>query len=279
LNLERLDRDDLPKRWRKDQPDVWAGVWSGLIGAAMRAPALNIQRDTVRITRALTTDNGRTREFILIENRGDVSPTIRAIAQDKNYERKTISGLTLWERADLSVARVGPTTLAVGAENEVDELVRVRLGERRDLQMSGDIFERFEALDRESTLRLISRDPGDLPHVFHAVFANELLEQTQVVGLALTLQNPIRARVLVRMPTAEQATRFARELHDAPQQWLRLQDSDLLLYAQPPDISRRDASIELHFDMPENSARLLLQRIARSDAGAVVAEQQQSPTP
>lgn len=276
LNLERLDRDDLPKRWRKEQPDVWASVWSGLIGNAGRAPALNIARDTARITRALTTDNDRTREFILIENRSDVSPTVRAVAQDKEFERKTISGLPVWQRSDLALARVGPAMLAVGTESEVDELVRVRLGMERDLQLSGEAFERFQSLDRESTLRLISRDPGDLPHVFHPVFANELLDRAQMIGVALSLQNPVRAHLLVRMASAEDASRFARELHDEPQRWLRMQDSDMLLYAQAPDITRRDANIELRFVVPENSARLLLQRLAKSDTGAVVAEREPS---
>lgn len=278
LNLERLDRDDLAKRWQKDQPEAWAGVWSGLLGAAERTPALNIARDSIRITRALTTDEERTREFILIENRSDVSPTIRAVSEDKNFERKSISGLALWERPDFSVARVGPATLAVGAESEVDELVRVRLGMQRDLQLTGDIFQRFEALDRESSLRLISRDPGDLTHVFHPVFTNELLEQAQIIGLALSLQTPIRAHVLVQTAAAEQATRLGRQLHDEPQRWLRLQDSDMLLYAGTPEISRHDATLELHFVVPENSARLLLQRIARSDTSTTVAAQQ-SPTP
>jgi hypothetical protein len=272
LNLDRFERDDLPKRWHKDQPDTWGGMWTGLIGAAARAPGLNLSRDAVRVTRALTSDNGRAREFVLIQTRSDLSSVRSAIGKDATFERKSISGLPVWQRPDLAVSCLGPTILAVGASSEVDELVRVRLGMQMDLQMRGQLYDRFETLDRESALRLICRDNSDLPHLFHPIFTSEFLDQAQMVGLALTLQNPVRARILLKAASAEAASRFARDLHNEPQRWLRLQDSDLLLYAQPPEISRRDEAIDLHFVVPENSARLLLQRMAKSDTGTVVAE-------
>src|SRR5881394_35337 len=52
-NLEQLDREDLPKRWRKDQPAEWQNVWAGLVGSAQRTPVLTLSRDAVRVTRAL----------------------------------------------------------------------------------------------------------------------------------------------------------------------------------------------------------------------------------
>ena len=62
-----------------------------------------------------------------------------------------------------------------------------------------------------------------------------------------------------------------RELHNEPQRWLHLQDSDLLLYAEVPAIDRQGANLELRFNLPENSARLLLQRIAKTDSPTGVA--------
>ena len=160
FNLDRFERDDLPKRWRRDQPDVWAKVWSGLIGSGERIPGLNLSRDTARVTRAIASDNsGKMREFVLIEARSNVTPVIRAVGQDKNFERRTIGGLAVWQRPDLAIARVGPTTLAVGASSEVDELVQVRLGMQSDLKITGQFFDRFQALDRESALRLVSPAP------------------------------------------------------------------------------------------------------------------------
>src|SRR5207249_10862702 len=124
----------------------------GLIGAAASTPGLSLPRDVVRITRAASTDeSGRTREFGLVEARRDVSRAVRAITGDKTFEKRTISGLRVWERPpDFAVARGGTATLAVGALNEVDELVFVRLGMKPDLKITGQLFDRFQTLDRES---------------------------------------------------------------------------------------------------------------------------------
>jgi hypothetical protein len=272
INTEQFDRDDLPKRWRKEQPDVWQTLWSGLIGPVARVPALNLSRDTLRITRATTSsDDGTVREFILIEGRDDVSQIIRAAQTDKDFHRRTVSGLPVWEKPDLAIARVGPSTVAVGTSSEVDQLVRVRLGIDVDLKITGQLFDRFQALDQESSLRLISRDPPNLPRMFHPIFAPELLENSQLLGFALTLQNPVKARLLLKLKTPESASELARNLHNEPQKWLHLQDSDFMLYAQPPDISRQAANLELHFNVPDQTARLLLQRIAKTDTVNTVA--------
>jgi hypothetical protein len=272
INTDQFQRDDLPKRWRQEQPQAWQNLWNGLLGAAGRTPVLNLVRDTLRITRAATiNDAGVVREFYLVEARGDVSRVIRAIDHDSAFQRRTINGLPVWEQADLALARVGPTTLAVGTETEVDELVRVRLGMELDLKITGQLFDRFQALDRESALRLISRDPPDLARVFHPIFVRELLDDSQLLGLALTLQNPVKARLLLKTKSTETAAQLARQFHDEPQRWLRLQDSDLLLYKQPPEATRQGTNLELHFNMSEDAARLLLQRIAKTDTGTTVA--------
>jgi hypothetical protein len=216
-------------------------------------------------------DSATVREFILIETRADVSPVIRAAQADKEFQKRTISGLPVWEKPDLAMARVGPATLAIGTSTEVDQLVRVRLGIDVDLKITGQLFDRFEALDRESALRLISRNPPDLPRMFHPIFAPELLDSSQLLGLALTLQSPVKARLLLKTKSPENASELARSLHNEPQKWLRLQDSNLVLYAQPPDVSRQNANLEVHFNVPDETARLLLQRIAKTDVAGAVA--------
>ncbi|PYJ37974.1 MAG: hypothetical protein DME81_06785 [Verrucomicrobia bacterium] len=271
INTDQFERADLAKRWRKDQTEIWPKVWSGLIGTAALTPGLNLPRDAVRITRAVATESEKTREFVLIEARRDVSRAIRRIGADKTFQRRAINGLPVWERPPgFTVARVGPATLAVGAPDEVDELVRVRLGMKPDLKITGQLFDRFQALDRESALRLISRNPSDLSRVFHPIFARELLDASQLLGLAVTLQNPVKAKLLLKLNSPETAADFARNLHDNPQRWLRFSDSELLLYSQPPEIQRQGISnLELRFTIPENSARLLIERIAKTDAPAV----------
>ncbi|MDP9003933.1 MAG: hypothetical protein M3N12_03990, partial [Verrucomicrobiota bacterium] len=57
-----------------------------------------------------------------------------------------------------------------------------------------------------------------------------------------------------------------------PQKWLKMQDSDLLLHSQTPEVETQGEDVQLRFDVPENSARLLLQRIAKADLAPVVAE-------
>jgi len=245
---------------------------------------LNLPRDAVRITRALTTNEaGETREFNLVQARRDVSKAIRAITTDKSFQKRSISGLPVWERKpasadatadkpDFAVARVGPATLAVGAPEEVDELVLVRLGMKPDLKITGQLFDRFQALDRDSALRIISRDPPDLARVFHPIFTRELLEVSQLLGLAVNLQNPVKARVLIKVNSSTRTTDLARNLHDKPQQWLRLPDTQLLLYTQTPEVQTHDSSnIELRFTMPEGTARLLLERLAKTDTPQAVA--------
>ena len=273
INTDQFERADFPKRWRKDQPEIWPKVWPGLIGAAASTPGLTLPRDAVRITRAVATDEpAKTREFTLVEARRDVTRAIRTIGSDKSFQKRTISGLPVWERPpNFAVARVGAATLAVGAPDEVDELVLVRLGMKPDLKISGQLFDRFEALDRESALRLISRNPADLSRVFRPIFTPELLGASQLLGLAVTLQNPVKARLLLKMNTSKDAAELARNLHDDPQRWLHLADSELLLYSQPPEIQRQgDLNLELRFSIPEDSARVLLERLAKTDADTVI---------
>jgi hypothetical protein len=270
INTDQFERANLAKRWRSDQPRLW----SGLMGAAASVPGLDLSRDAARITRALTTNEaGETRDFNLVEARRGLSRVIRTIGDDKTFQKRFISGLPVWERQpDFAVARVGPATLAVGAPDEVDELVLVRLGMKPDLKITGQLFDRFQALDRDSALRIISRNPPDLSRVFHPIFASELLNASQLFGLAVNLQNPVKARVLIKVNSSKNAADLARNLHDKPQQWLRLPESQLLLYSQLPEVQRQGSSnIELRFAVPEDSARLLLERLAKTDTHQAVA--------
>jgi hypothetical protein len=270
INADQFERANLAKRWPNDQPKLLPG----LIGAAASVPGLTLSRDTVRVTRALTTnETGETREFNLVEARRSLPKVIRTISDDKTFLKRSISGLPVWERRpDFAVARVGPATLAVGAPNEVDELVLVRLGMKPDLKITGQLFDHFQALDRDSALRIISRNPPDLSRVFHPIFTSELLNASQLLGLAVNLQTPVKARVLIKVNSTKNAADLARNLHDNPQQWLRLPDSQLLLYSGPPEVQRQGTSdMELRFAVPEDSARLLLERLAKTDAPEAVA--------
>jgi hypothetical protein len=128
------------------------------------------------------------------------------------------------------------------------------------------LFDRFQALDNESALRLISRDPSDLSRVFHPIFSGELLASSQLIGLAVNLQNPVKARILIKVNAPKTAADLARDVRNNLEQWLRMPDSRLLLYSQPPEIQTQGSSnLELRFTMPEQSAHLLLERLAGID--------------
>jgi hypothetical protein len=290
INADQFERANLAKRWSDEK----GKFWPALIGPAAFVPGLNPSRDTARITRALTTDeNGETKEFNLVQSRRGLAKVVKTVADDKNFRRRSINGLPVWERQsssaepapqgsgvpgstaakpDFAVARVGPATLAVGAPEEVDELVLVRLGMKPDLKITGQLFDRFQALDHESALRLISRDPPDLARIFHPIFSRELIDVSQLIGLAVNLQNPVKARILIKVNAPKNAVNVARDLRSNPDQWLRMPDSALLLYSQPPEIQTQGYSnLELRFTMPEESARLLLERLAKTDTPAAVA--------
>ncbi|MDQ3625956.1 MAG: hypothetical protein M3372_02350, partial [Verrucomicrobiota bacterium] len=272
VNTEQLQRDELPKRWAKDQAEEWQKIWSGLTASAQRTPVLNLPRDTIRVTRAMTTGPaGGIREFVLVQARGDVTPVMRSVEQEQGYERRPISGLPVYLRPDFALARVGPRTLAVGAPSEVQELVKVRLGITQDLKITGTLFDSFQALDRETAVRLISSDPPSLARFFSPIFSKELLDSAQILGLSLTLQNPVRGRLLLKMKTPKNAEDLARKVRDDPQHWLRIAESDALLYAQAPEVITAGADLEIRFPVPTDSARLLLQRVAKSNAPPALA--------
>src|ERR1700719_743597 len=50
INTAHFERDELPKRWHKEQADAWQNVWNGLVGPTARTPGLNLERDIARIT-------------------------------------------------------------------------------------------------------------------------------------------------------------------------------------------------------------------------------------
>ena len=273
VNLEQLEREELPKRWRKDQAAEWQTVLAGLIGGAARTPVLNLQRDAIRVTRALASAGAEPiHEYVLVEARTDVSRVVNSIERDKAFERRTISGLPMWSRSEYALARVGPRTLAIGGDKEVAELARVRLGISPDLKITGPLFDRFQSLKEWSAVRLVSREPATLSRLFTSIFDKELLDASSLLGLSLSFQAPVKARLILTTSSAQTAEELAARIRNEPQRLLKLQDSDLLLYAQPPAVEVDGANVELRFDVPENSARLVLQRLARVTPTPTVAE-------
>ncbi|MEP7250225.1 MAG: hypothetical protein ABI787_10660 [Spartobacteria bacterium] len=264
LDIEQFNTGPLPLRWRKEAPELWQKVGVGLLGQAAHAPALNLAQDARRVTRAFALkDRDKSQEYVLVETRGDLAPTVRTINQDDSFAKSTVSGLVVWQRPDVTVARVGPRTLAVGSLGEVDQLVQVRLGTQPDLKIDNPLLKRFQALDADSALRLVARDPADLATLFGAILPREFLDASTLLGLELNLTTPAKAHLIVQMSDAAKAKNLAAALQNEPARWLTIPGSDFVLTTEPPKVEQKDDNLDLRFDVPEGAARLLLQRLAR----------------
>jgi hypothetical protein len=177
----------------------------------------------------------------------------------------------MWLRPEYALARVGPRTLAIGGEKEVASLARVRLGIDPDLKITGPLFDRFQSLKEGNALRLVSRDPTKLGRLFSPVFSTELLDNCDLFGLSVTLQNPVKARLSLKAKSPQGAGELAARIRNEPQRLLKMADSELLLFAQPPEVDVQGSDVQLRFDVPENAARLMLQRLAKAEPTPTIA--------
>ncbi len=264
VDPRELTKSALAQRWQKEQPDLWPKIFAGLVGPGAHTPALDLAHDASRVIRALVIEySGQHREYVLVETRGDIGPVLSAISRDKSFDKSTVSGLAVWQRPDVTVARVGPKTLAVGSLGEVDHLVQVRLGTEPDLKVEDPLSKEFGALESESTIRLASRKPADLPRLFGPIFPQELLVAAQLLGFAVVVDNPSKAHLFVRAADPAAAKELAAGFKNEPARWLTLPGSDFILATQVPKIDQSEADLDLHFEIPEGAARLLLQRLAQ----------------
>ncbi len=264
LDIEQFNKGPLTNRWRKEQPEFWQKVATGLLGPAARTPALNLAESGRRVTRALATDDrGPNREYVLVETRDDLAPIVHDLTQDDSFAKSTVTGLIVWERPDVTVARVGPKTLAVGSLGEVDKLVKVRLGIEPDLKVDDPLLELFQALDPDSALRLVARTPSELATFFHPILPAEFLETSTLLGLELSLTAPSKGHLVVRTDDAAKAKIWAASLQNEPARWLTIPGSDFVLSTEVPKVEQKNEKIDLRFEIPEGAARLLLQRLAK----------------
>ncbi len=256
--------------WQKEQPEMWQRVLAGLAGSAMRTPAVDVAKDVQRVTRALVLERGAPeRDYVLVELSGDIAPVLRAITKNSAFENNTVSGLVVWERPQVAIARVGPKTLAVGPAREVEQLVQVRLGTAPDLKVEDPLWKQFQALENESTIRLAARTPQDLPRLFGPLFSPELLGLADRLGFAVVLDKPSKAHLSVHTKDDATAKQLAAGLKNETARWLTLPGSDFVLASAAPKIDQSGAEVDAHFEIPDGAAALLVQRLARVQPGQV----------
>ena len=128
------------------------------------------------------------------------------------------------------------------------------------------LFQAFQGLEAESSLRLASRAPGDLARSFGPIFPAELLATSQLLSLAVALDKPSKGHLLVRTSDVAGAKELAASLQNDPSRWLTLPGSDFVLSMEAPKVEQKGADVDLRFDIPDGAARLLLQRLAKIEA-------------
>ncbi len=89
------------------------------------------------------------------------------------------------------------------------------------------------------------------------------VKASKLLGLELNLTVPGKARLLVRALDSAKAKELAAGLQHEPARWLTIPNSDFALSTQPPKVEQKNEDLEIHFEIPEGGARLLLQRLAK----------------
>jgi hypothetical protein len=82
----------------------------------------------------------------------------------------------------------------------------------------------------------------------------------------------VKARLILKSKTVQAAGDLAARIRNEPQRLLKLADSDLVLFVQPPEVEVQGANVQMRFDVPENSARGILQRLAKVTPTPTVAQ-------
>ena len=213
-----------------------------------------------------TATAGDVREFVLVQARGDVTPVIRAVdREDRHSNVGPISGLPIWLRPDFALARVGPRTLAIGAPAKSRSSCACVSGlagpedHRPALRSlpgarSGDGV----AFDLERSAELVAFLPARSSRASCSI-------PRKFSGSAWRCKIRCRARLILKMKTAKAASDLAAKCARAA---TLAAPAGFRAAALRAAAGGRDAGtdVEMRFDVPENSARLLLQRVAKSNA-------------
>ena len=98
-----------------------------------------------------------------------------------------------------------------------------------------------------------------------------MIENCDLAGFSISLQNPVKARLILKCKSPQASEELAARIRNEPQRLLKLADSDFLLFVQLPELEVQGANVQLRFDVPENSARTVLQRLAKVSPAPTIA--------
>ena len=176
----------------------------------------------------------------------------------------------MWFRSEYALARVGPRTLAIGGEKGG---FLAGTGAARDrsrpenLRPSLRSFPVVERSERHPSRRARTLEPG---RMFPPVFNGELLAASELLGFSSRCKtrksapgshgqiNQAAAASLLRSGTNRRACFGSR--------------IPICSFTCNTEVDVQGATVQVRFDVPENSARLILQRLARTSTAPTVAE-------
>ena len=272
VDMSRFTDADFTRALQSQDPDAWQSVWTGLLRKVAEVPQIDVRRQVVRITRAFApsaTPGGPPVDYLLVQMRD--SGAVEQLRTDLWTKGgfgywPSASGLTVYENANkLAVAQIGPDTVALGSEEAVVELIRVRLGlpGSEDLKSDAQFFSEFQRLNDDSAFRLVTYQPRELMGMGSPVLNAQLLGNCQTLGLTLDMHEPVSAVILLNAPNAREAGRMARTLEATPDQVLALSSAGPNLFIEPPTVRTTDRQVEWRFRMTRPAAREFLQRVSR----------------
>lgn len=266
VNASQFAASSFSKKWQGVNPKAWGLMWSAMLEPASGVPEVNLQTDVERITRAIANQEETYESYTLVEMRNPVLRSLENLSLTEGATVTSMMGINVVSRPDgQALAPVGPRTLAVGTLDEVEDLVKVRLGTKPDLKLDEHFFGKFRRLQEKSTFSLISRDPMKLREVTGPLLPTRLLESARLVGLALTVDEKVTARLLIRTEDSQTASEVFRLLRESPSELLRLGDDTVNLFESTPSVSRSGHEIDARFTLPDAAAISFFERLVRLD--------------
>jgi hypothetical protein len=268
LNVSQFTNADFTRALQAQEPDTWQQVWTGLVQKVAEVPEIDVRAQVSRITHALapSAHHGPPVDYLLVEMRGalDLDTWLKEqLARKGDFQTADVDGLTMYTKAEVAVAQIGPETLALGSADAVKELIRVRLGLKDDLKSDAQFFSQFQRLDDDSAFRLVTDQPAELTYLTDPFLNARLLGECQALGLTIDLHQPASAVFLLNGRNPAAVDRIARLLQSQPDQVLQLQSAAPNLFIAPPTVRVHDNQVEWRFKMTQPAARALLQRVSR----------------
>ncbi len=273
VDVSRFTDADFTRALQSQEPDAWQSVWTGLLRKVAEVPQIDVRHQVERITRAFApsaTPGGPPVDYLLVKMRSpDEVDQLRVrllSAQGGFGQWPTTWGLPIYEnKALVSIAQIGPDTVALGAQDAVETLIRVRLGlpGSDDLKSDAQFFSEFQRLGDDSAFRLVTYQPRELMGLGNPVLNAQALGDCQTLGLTLDMHEPVSAVIVLNTSNNREAGQLAHTLEAHPDQVLQLAGAGPNLFIEPPSVHANEKQVEWRFRMTAPAAREFLQRVSR----------------